>query len=493
MTDSQHSFRVSESDLSELRHNILPDLAVSLALKDSILAAERRLANVAFSDISPVIDQEYHEISRYITLSSSRLAPVRRLPPELLSKIFGAVATDHPSVIIGITPPAPISAVSTYWRAVAASTPELWSDFGISLCGGDKALQTLDLHLSRAQHSNLTLRITAQEYIDNDTPVNPTIVTRLLHASERWITADMRLSHRLLPLFSLIHGRLSALKFLLLQLDLSSLHEDTNPLEDLDMFEIAPALHRVTLLGMKTILRLPRDIHEIHLDAQFQRDLSRIAINFPHLRRLSFDGSWNPRNPSTSTANHILHLPTLVSCGPVTLNTLHYLSFPDLVHLHIRSERVKWELRPFADFLTRSGCSLTSLTIQNILVHGNDLLALFSLIPAIETLSLVKLPPNALLDKVFRALILSPGASPLLPALTSLKLWGSYLFTNTALLEMLESRTSSAAGVTNLQRVEFMIGHREFLTGDVERLRALQSVKINLNLLNGTKMHIKVI
>ncbi|KAJ6511233.1 hypothetical protein DFH09DRAFT_1374533 [Mycena vulgaris] len=474
-------FSVSESDISELRQNILPDPAVCVALKESIRAAEHRLATLYSLPESPAVSHERQDIERYIAHSSSRLAPVRRLPPELLSKIFSAL--DSPQIIMGMTLPAPICAVSSYWRAVVMSAP---TDFAISLCGGDKTLRILDQHISGSGSASITLRITAPEYIESDTPVNYGILGRLVASSERWVAADIRISHRLLPLFSAIRGRLPALQRLSLHVDPRLPHGEPNPLDDLDIFEIAPKLYRVVLLGMDTIPRLPcPQIHDVRLDPQFLRDLrfSRIGISFPNLRHLSFDGPWTI--PTASTPTDIGHLPTLVSCGPVQLYTLSSLSLPALVHLHLRS--ATWDLPAFSAFLTRSGCSLKSLTIQYYSLHGDDLLALFPLIPTVEALSLLNLQPITLTDAVLRALTPSPGSPPLLPALTSLTLGGSYLFTNTTLLDLLESRTSAPAGLKKLQRVECIIGHREFSAGDVARLRALQGVEVNLNLKHITR------
>ncbi|KAJ7693087.1 hypothetical protein B0H17DRAFT_509260 [Mycena rosella] len=494
----QTTFSFSESDLAALRQNAVPDPAICAALRESIAAAEDHLSTLPSPDVSPVAAQEDQVIRRYIAIASSRLAPVRRVPPELLSAIFRGVFLSNPPITLGSTSPSPISAVSSHWRAVAVSTPHIWTDFAISILGGQNTLRTLELYLTRSHSVEIVLRIRAPNFTHMN-QVNHTIVTKLLQASDRWATADLRLSHRLLPLFSTIRGRISSLKSLSLYVDTEIRRwpagggEPQSPATDWDMFELAPRLDRVSLMGVNAIPRLPRDqVQELELAAsESVPRLIRIASHFPHLRRLSFGGGF--ANPSIPSPGDVLHVSTLISCGPVPLQTLQILSTPQLVHLHIRNERMQWKLPPFRDFIARSGCTLTSLTIQSIILHGNDLLEIFPFIRTVEALTFVTLPPNALLDKVMRALTQSTPNSPLLPALKSLKIWGSYLFTNTALIEMLESRTSPTIREMILHRVDLMIGHREFAAADVDRLRALQGVAVTLNLLNGTKPHIRVI
>ncbi|KAJ7459309.1 hypothetical protein FB451DRAFT_1563703 [Mycena latifolia] len=499
MNDSgfQTTFSVSESDFADLRQNAVPDSGAYIALRESVSAAEQRL--LALSSCSggcPALEQECDDIRRYIAVSSSLLAPVRRLPPEILSRIFLELFYISLPVVLGTTLPPMICVVSSHWRAVAISTPRLWADFTISILGGDRTLRTLELHLARSKQCEISLHIRAPHFTST-TQVNHVIVTTLVQVSERWESADIRIPERLVRLFSALRGRLPCLKFL-------SFHaEDNALLEDLDIFEFVPRMYRLSL-GMKTLPRLPRSqIQDLELVTSHPiPGLIRTACTFPNLRRLSFSGDMWPPPSSTSTPiahtstpipNDVLTLSTLILCGPVLLETLRHLSPPNLVHLHIRNERVQWDRRLFSDFLTRSGCVLTSLTVQKLVIHSNDLLALFPLIPAMETLSLVSLPPNALLDKVMRALLIAPADAPVLSSLKSLKVWGSYLFSNAAFIDMLESRTSSTVGGAPLHRVDLMLGHRQFSSQELHQLRSLQGVSINLNLLTGSKTHLRVI
>ncbi|KAJ6605609.1 hypothetical protein DFH09DRAFT_1269734 [Mycena vulgaris] len=96
--------------------------------------------------------------------------------------------------------------------------------------------------------------------------------------------------------------------------------------------------------------------------------LETLSYLLDSLRYRRSAASWNPLNPATPAPDDSLRLPTLLSCGPVLLKILPYLSSPNLVHLHIRDDRLRSDLRPFGDFLARSRGSITSLTIEDILL-----------------------------------------------------------------------------------------------------------------------------
>ncbi|KAJ6511237.1 hypothetical protein DFH09DRAFT_270533 [Mycena vulgaris] len=488
MTETQPMFSVSESDFSDLRDNVVPDETLCLAIRDSIAAAELRLSTASSLPQGSYLEvsQECHDLRTFIAISTSRLAPIRRLPSKVLSKIFLDTTASDRAPRLGQSFPLPICTVSSHWRAIALSTATLWTHFVVSILGGDGALRTLELYLARSKDRGLSLSMTGERRHRYTEEVNPAIVAHLLRVSERWVSAEVRLPYRLIPEFASLRGRLPALESLLLHF------ESYSPIADLDIFEIAPRLHRLSVRALKpnSIPRLPRDqITELDFEHNGVPDLIRIASTFPTLRQLSFAGT--PSTESVPRPDSLLTASTLILRGPLSTTTLHHLSAPALAHLDLHREQHGWQIPPFGDFLSRSGCTLRSLTLDDVLVRAPALLQLFPLIPSVETLTLRNLRPHALLDSALLALTLPPGAPPLLPALTTLTLAGSYLFSTPALLAMLESR----ATLSRLHRVDLLIGHRQFSAEDVRRLRALQGVKVTLNLVsrNKTAAFVKVI
>ncbi|THU91028.1 hypothetical protein K435DRAFT_601534, partial [Dendrothele bispora CBS 962.96] len=72
----------------------------------------------------------YRQIDRYRSL----LAPIRKLPPEVLGRIFCLICTENFAAASKIDCPAVhLSHVCAGWRDLAQTTPSLWSRISIDL------------------------------------------------------------------------------------------------------------------------------------------------------------------------------------------------------------------------------------------------------------------------------------------------------------------------------------------------------------------------
>ncbi|THU95030.1 hypothetical protein K435DRAFT_859959 [Dendrothele bispora CBS 962.96] len=71
----------------------------------------------------------YRHIDRYRSL----LAPIRKLPPEVLGHIFRLVCTENSAAEKIDCPAAHLSHVCADWRDLARTTPSLWSHISINL------------------------------------------------------------------------------------------------------------------------------------------------------------------------------------------------------------------------------------------------------------------------------------------------------------------------------------------------------------------------
>ncbi|THU82937.1 hypothetical protein K435DRAFT_608327, partial [Dendrothele bispora CBS 962.96] len=108
-------------------------------------------------------NEGYRQICRYRSL----LAPIRRLCPELLSRIFRfacpkTIVTDEIDC-----PVVRVSQVCARWRELARSTSTLWSSFYIDL---DTSLHNTEViksmittHLEQSRNSPLSLSLKASE------------------------------------------------------------------------------------------------------------------------------------------------------------------------------------------------------------------------------------------------------------------------------------------------------------------------------------------
>ncbi|KAJ7685787.1 hypothetical protein DFH06DRAFT_1075407 [Mycena polygramma] len=179
----------------------------------------------------------------------STLSPIRRLPPEILGEIFSCAvyATFHfrdiSEVLSPVSHHAPwlLTRICHRWSAVALATPALWSMVFLNLdrIGERGAAHMTNLYLERSQNMPLTLRIMNEHGASRPNPV----LDAAMSSCERWEIVDLYVPLALVHQLTTIHGRLAALRTLLISIDL-----DTPDDEFWDTFAIAPQLRSLQVL-----------------------------------------------------------------------------------------------------------------------------------------------------------------------------------------------------------------------------------------------------
>ncbi|KAJ7629242.1 hypothetical protein DFH06DRAFT_722753 [Mycena polygramma] len=168
-----------------LRHNILPSPAEKSAI--------RLFLNAKTPEMTKEICNELESL----------IAPIRRLPVEVLLLIFvhpdihdhlytGSVASpssssNKPNAALAHTvqPHTPhLAAICSHWRFILLSTPTFWARINTSLTTGRRALSLLRLYLSRSRGVPLSLVLRT----GGTHALNPRIVRALTRASERWVS-----------------------------------------------------------------------------------------------------------------------------------------------------------------------------------------------------------------------------------------------------------------------------------------------------------------
>lgn len=167
----------------------------------------------------------------------SMLSPIRRLPREILTEIFGLCCPSSPkqSSPREILAPFALSAVCYSWREMVVGIPKLWSQISLN----DTVRWSEILFKKWIQRSaNTPLSI----YIDIDSgalhldKVDPISLLPLLTAvSCRWRTASIRLSQsNILAYLQPIKGRLSLLESLYIE---SVRDDELEPIQSIDFFD----------------------------------------------------------------------------------------------------------------------------------------------------------------------------------------------------------------------------------------------------------------
>ncbi|KAJ7115356.1 hypothetical protein C8R44DRAFT_223341 [Mycena epipterygia] len=461
-------------DMSSLRQNTIPDSAERVSISQAVSEAEAHLDALSSG---PHDAEHVQQLRRHIEVLSSRLAPIRRLPPEILSSIFIDPSL-HTSISRGAYSLAgrgldPITAVSFHWRSTALSTPRFWSILTISLAGKDNVIHLLRLYLERSKSCPLSLEIRAVDH------VNESLLGALLDSCERWSILHLHMHPRYLSLFLPVRGKLASLEKLTLRAsDINHMVGATNSVSISDAFELAPRLSRLEVSSMIPDGMLPRlPLAQIKTLVTASHFIS-FATRCPNLVDLSCTSA----SAENLSQPHVTTDARTLSVFPALLPDM---TTPKLDYLHLVGGGRPWSSPQFSSFVKRSQLNLHTLVVDRVVIRGNDFLDLFPLLPTLQSLILRSLRPHALTDKVMRALTLADQA---LPSLVDLSVSGSYIFTNAALLDMLDARPS-------LQRIKLHLEHRAFGGEQLARLRALRDdgVWISVKCLNVDKQYVTMV
>ncbi|KAE9407387.1 hypothetical protein BT96DRAFT_1014220 [Gymnopus androsaceus JB14] len=365
------------------------------------------------------------------------------------------------------TPALTLSSVCSRWRRNVLSMPSLWS--GISLAcrqsmsgtdGYDEKLPfILDILLRRALPHPLTIAIdVAADFEDFKHPV----LTRLTNDTHRWRSFTLQSdTDGLLSLFEHRDPALNPPNFPLLEiLDLRIIMEDDS---DLNMFvHTAPKLKNIVVPRIPTRSSLEFSIFAplAHLEFWFPYvdEIQNITDNCHCLLSLKTeeavhsDEEESPPNPTPCrTVNSLILLHD--SAGSKDCSIFPYLTLPSLKTIHL--ERGNQVMRQadwtnfdcFMAFLSRSSCSLTTLSIQSLALADLKLIVLLTHLPTLLDLcvddSYVLPEASPITDQFIDSLHVHRTNShrPIIPRLQFLKLdVGASTFGDASVTDMVRSR-----------------------------------------------------
>ncbi|KAJ6548205.1 hypothetical protein DFH09DRAFT_629675 [Mycena vulgaris] len=491
----------AESEMTNLRRNVVPEPMDCIAIQKSIAEAEDLLSmrRLRISETSPTEDPELqcNEIQKFVAISSSRLAPVRRLVPELLAMIF-LQTIQHATFAIGrrkFFAEYAFAAVSFHWRAIALSTPSLWAAFSVSLRGANGALQMLQLYLRRS--TGFPLKIEVRKDPLSRSPFNTEIVDQLVQNSDRWLRISLPLDTQVLPLFSGIRGRLPSLETVSFSFPSNDVWAATdNPLEDVVIFEDAPKLCNLSIRNASAaaLPRIPLEqIERVMLtNTTDSVQLLRDSLNLRKLALHSFDPHPSHSLLPEQTPFVLPRLSAIDLTG--SHDILHCLAAPSLESLSI-NEVPDFSGPIFASFIERSCESIRILNLTNVGIRGRSLVHVLRGTPALETLAISDARPHSFTETAMEALVINHNRPVVVPALQELRIYGSYLFRTTTLLDVLESRTlpHASTGTATLRVVHLRLDQRKFREDELERFRRLEGVALSLERMDAQRVCIRVV
>ncbi|KAK0237720.1 hypothetical protein EDD85DRAFT_951889 [Armillaria nabsnona] len=348
-------------------------------------------------------------VQRSMATYSSTLAPIRRLPSEILCAVFREVQislrSNPPESSFSLTEPtaldfsqAPweLSHVCGAWRDVILSYPQLWSriflQFGTchpaeELRDTIPALQTM-IHRSIQYPLDIVFEVGYSE--NEDTAIEAFSV--ILEESYRWRSIELNLSLPLLEQLKAAHGKIPCLESLTMEISYEAF--DPPSIEELpqdvrNVFLDAPGLQKVTLHHACRPCDFIFPLHITHL-ATFMGNLSNIEAyqSLVECHLAIKEG----RSPGVSPP-HPIHLPNVRCLFVSSLDLLPWLRLPLLDDLTISNgpnfeSNMDVVVLMMNEFVYRSRCTLTRLAIHSPVSHNhlfiNDCLLLMDSLVSLE-------------------------------------------------------------------------------------------------------------
>ncbi|ESK91759.1 hypothetical protein Moror_10588 [Moniliophthora roreri MCA 2997] len=384
----------------------------------------------------------------------SLLAPVHRMPPEILSNIFQYFCEESEIPHSSPAPPVLLSAICGRWREIVLTTPCLWSTVTIRFSKWERDHEALaskvELFMERSQLSLLSLELDFSDVEQGIQPFLPAIQNLVEH-SIRWRRVTFRvvpsmISHSVL---APIHGRLPRLEHVHLSSASWRVHQaDNSPWDaELRLFETCPALRSFEFepdLRIRHVLAPYDQITFLKLCDAYSSTAFKFLSSLPNVERLELFRIGGESLASSGTftghivSSNLKHLSITAEEQHDVSSALEFTTLPELLSLDIRSVEEEetdesswymWDEVPFKSFLTRSSCNITSLSLRCVPISDEQLVNTLLLMPRLSSLCLQEYRNTQsgyylLTDEFLTRLAVDHGSSSslFLPHLTDLTL-----------------------------------------------------------------------
>ncbi|KAK0463562.1 uncharacterized protein EV420DRAFT_1760847 [Desarmillaria tabescens] len=357
------------------------------------------------------------------TCAPAGKSAISTIPNEILSEIFVAYSQSQVHSVWDVKEgPRLLETICTLWRDITISSPRVWSSFAVVAeedTGCSKMVSALQIYLSRSASCPLSFTFTSRSMISR----SHLLLDVLVSHSDRWtnVTFDMPLS--LYRFLTPIHNRLPLLHSLSLK-DTSPFQND-GVLTDLNLFQFAPRLQKLTLCGFWNTMQDSFPWHQLTFfcDESVQCTTPPdILFSMSHLEELIY----RPTAKSILTTPEVHVLPQLKRIRVLSgyhLNAfLDSVSTPSVQEITLDDMCFRYETKCVTkilqNLLMRSRACLKMLNIDH-LAYGDasHLLHLFQCTPHLTTLN-IRYWSSPELSKLCRGLVEDRGILPDLQTLS---------------------------------------------------------------------------
>ncbi|KAF5371797.1 hypothetical protein D9758_003508 [Tetrapyrgos nigripes] len=336
----------------------------------------------------------------------SLLAPIRRLPPEVLKLVFESFCNEGATFCEEIwSPPAQLSRVCVGWRDLARRTPTLWSSLRIEQSAletfsVEKIVSLLTMHLELSQKAPLDLFVSIKA-LDNEDPYNEDparlILEMLFSQSTRWRDVNLDLPKFITADLDSLRGKIPLIQFL----DISDWEALDQQPASMCAFEIAPSLKALALSYTINKLALPwEQITDFSIGlGSAWRILNALSTASEarevQLVRCNLSGSSDPQD--VPVVHSLTSLSIIVDrVDPDFHHWFKWLTLPNLTSLKIAAYDPSFpaactsvfEDNCFPSFLSRSSCTITSLSLINLPLSDSDAITLLIALQSLSSLTI---------------------------------------------------------------------------------------------------------
>lgn len=449
------------------------------SLDDSSQRLERRLSTLdsKLSELEAVADRlraEQRQIQSELDAQRSLMAPVRRIPAEILLHIFELVSKDETCTLNSTNAPWVFGHVCCYWRTVATTSPVLWStirthlDLQVHPCKIPLALQR---HLDLSSECPLHLDIDLYRNADSDTIRQ--VVALIVRHSLRWETLKITLSPSTLSMFSRVSDRLPRLRYLAVFV-MNYYGDGAIVPEPYSFFSAAPALVEAKIHCIP-VFDLPVPLPQLHVfDGYFRNpsEVNDLLRQAPNLVKFAFSSMVSSRDTSPLPIFH--ESLRSITCTSHELKILSAGAFPSLEE--IDGKESKWDdeaINTMSRIAERSCCSICTFHAGSILSFTR-----FATLPSIRSsLTVLSMTmggwnvSNSSMPHltIYAALLISETQPSLLPCLRELVLKefsgynsNSAPFACSEFYEMVQSRRTLPTPVSRLEVLTLVLRRLEY-------------------------------
>jgi hypothetical protein len=394
--------------LTKLRQSHIPTASERDELHSLLRDAERDIGRIddevaRLHGLISSLENGKEELYDAMCLSQSLLSPIRRISDDVLSEILlrsntQITITDQHVKIPVIS----LSKVCSSWRRLVADRMIFWSDVCIRIQNGDPSSSQQNL-ISKVFDRSGTAKLNLQICLSDK--VTTAFFSVLQTHSDRWNVLELEC----LPKFIIECFRTVSVfpSLTRARLDIRASRNVVRPTPDDVLSVQAPCLRSFEFWERrKEILQI--DVPWAQMK-QISLGVTGMAEFFEALRQCSaleeaelrFTDRATPISGPFDLVTSNISTLSIRICNEdeheAIASCFATLTIPALTSLRIFSDgwRIKhytpeWHTSEFASFISRSGCSLKTLILQNICISDSTIIAVMALLPTLTRLVILE-------------------------------------------------------------------------------------------------------